>query len=78
MSALLSYAPVKRKSYRPTGQKNNPEALAGSGRVMIEKPVRLHFERKVVWVMWTLDGEPSAPPRARDIERDIQGQFTLA
>jgi hypothetical protein len=29
-------------------------------------------------VMWTLGGEPSAPPRARDIERDIQSQFTLA
>ena len=29
-------------------------------------------------VMWTLGGEPSAPPSGRDIERDIQRQFTLA
>jgi hypothetical protein len=28
--------------------------------------------------MWTLVGEPSAPPRARDIERDIQNKFALA
>jgi hypothetical protein len=29
-------------------------------------------------VMWTLEGEPSAPPCASDIERDIQSRFALA
>jgi hypothetical protein len=28
--------------------------------------------------MWTLEGEPSAPPCAGDIERDIQSKFALA
>jgi hypothetical protein len=28
--------------------------------------------------MWTLEGEPSAPPCADDIERDIQSKFALA
>jgi hypothetical protein len=29
-------------------------------------------------VMWTLDGEPTAPVSAQEIERDVQSQFTLA
>jgi hypothetical protein len=28
--------------------------------------------------IWTLEGEPSAPPSADDIERDIQSKFALA
>jgi hypothetical protein len=28
--------------------------------------------------IWTLEGEPSAPPCADDIERDIQSKFALA
>lgn len=28
--------------------------------------------------VWTLEGEPSTPPCARDIERDIQSKFALA
>jgi hypothetical protein len=28
--------------------------------------------------IWTLEGEPSAPPCASDIERDIQSKFALA
>jgi hypothetical protein len=28
--------------------------------------------------VWTLVGEPSAPPCAREIERDVQSKFALA
>jgi hypothetical protein len=58
--------------------RKNPDC--GSIQAVEIKPMPEQSAPRPNWSvdMWTLVGEPSAPPCARDIERDIQSKFALA
>jgi hypothetical protein len=58
--------------------RKNPDCSSVQAVEIIPAAERSALDPNWSVAIWTLEGEPSAPPCARDIERDVQSKFELA
>jgi hypothetical protein len=58
--------------------RKNPDCSSVQAVNIMPAPEGSAFDPNWSVAVWTLEGEPSTPPCARDIERDIQSKFALA
>jgi hypothetical protein len=58
--------------------RKNPDCSSVQAVEIMPTPNRSALDPNWSVAVWTLQGEPSTPPCARDIERDIQSRSALA